>query len=373
MKVDYDNHHHPREEETVVVSSNCSSSEEEENEDEGKDSNSIMFNDLDDIHQEQLNEHPSSKMSSPEKIIRSSSKSSLTSVSVDFDDVCHSTTTERYADKRTMTNVQEKWNAITILPSAMLCLYYLYYQQWKIGIDDGTTVEDVAKTPAATVKATTIRMIPNNLWTRCLDWPMQLLHILFPNILSNTQMEFHYKDIPPTTILALCVGIVLHCPCSFVYHWTYAPAYSDPLKRLKHWSRRLDHSAIHLCSLFWCYGLSLSSCCGGSNHYQHPYCYLLFNLIYNVDSIRCQWEEEMQPRRNQFRILGSMVLYTLPLIVFDTTDEGWQVFQQVWCLFVVSLWLFAAYPLGGWSHAAFHIVMVAVPPILLDYVARKEA
>ena len=69
-----------------------------------------------------------------------------------------------------------------------------------------------------------------------------------------------------------------------------------------------------------------------------------------------------------------MILYTSPLLLFDdiTPKVGKLVFQQIWLLFVIALWLFAAYPLGGWSHSAFHLVMLAVPPLLLDYVAMKE-
>ena len=101
--------------------------------------------------------------------------------------------------------------------------------------------------------------------------------------------------------------------------------------------------------------------------------FFAFNFIFNADCIRCHLEEEIKPRRNQLRIIGSMLLYTSPLL-FMTDEDGsrLQLFRKVWTLFVVAVWFFAAYPIGGWSHAAFHIVMVAVPPLLLDMVAEME-
>ena len=57
----------------------------------------------------------------------------------------------------------------------------------------------------------------------------------------------------------------------------------------------------------------------------------------------------------------------------DEDGSRLQLFRKVWGLFLVAIWFFAAYPVGGWSHAAFHIVMVAVPPLLLDMAAKMEA
>jgi hypothetical protein len=125
----------------------------------------------------------------------------------------------------------------------------------------------------------------------------------------------------------------------------------------------MDHSAIHAASICWSYSIS-----GGS------LAFLLLNLLYNADCIRCHWEEEIKPRRNQVRILGSMLLYTSPLL-FMSDDDGsrFVLFCKIWSYFVVAVWCFVAYPIGGWSHAAFHIVMVAVPYLLLLMAAKMEA
>jgi len=38
---------------------------------------------------------------------------------------------------------------------------------------------------------------------------------------------------------------------------------------------------------------------------------------------------------------------------------------QLLLIFVVSGWLFARYPLGGYSHGMFHIVIALAPPLVL--------
>lgn len=236
-----------------------------------------------------------------------------------------------------MTPFQEKVNAITILPSVLLCISYMVSGKW------------IRPETIALAKQTLVDMTPSeqsDVLSGCINWK------LVPNL----------PYCPPLTILAISIGVILHCPCSFVYHWYYA-ANPNPTERFKHWSRRLDHSAIHACSILWSYSIS-----GGSVPF------LVFNLVYNADCIRWHWEEEIKPRRNQLRIIGSMFLYTSPLLFMEDEDGSrLQLFRKVWSLFVVAVWFFAAYPVGGWSHAAFHIVMVAVPPLLLDMVADMEA
>mmetsp|Transcript_9914 Transcript_9914/g.21039 ORF Transcript_9914/g.21039 Transcript_9914/m.21039 type:complete len:353 (-) Transcript_9914:28-1086(-) len=245
---------------------------------------------------------------------------------------------EKYADKRSMTPFQEKINAVTILPSAILCIYYMVSGKWILP----ETVEMAMQALENSTSAQQFNLLSGG----CINWA------LFPRL---TYM-------PPPTILSISIGVLLHCPCSFIYHWFYA-ANPNPTERFKHWSRRLDHSAIHACSILWSYSIS----CGSVP-------FVVFNLAYNADCIRRHFEEEIKPRRNQLRIIGSMLLYTSPLL-FMQDDDGsrLQLFRKVWGLFVVAVWFFAAYPVGGWSHAAFHIVMIGVPPLLLDMAAKMEA
>ena len=239
---------------------------------------------------------------------------------------------EKYANARTMTPFQEKVNAVTILPSFFLCLHYIAAGKW--------------------ILPETMEMAKDMLRGKydeprgCINWTY------LPDLTS----------MPPPTIIAICLGIIVHCPWSFIYHYKYA-ANPNPVERLKHWSRRCDHSAIHAASICWSYSIS----CGSIP-------FLLLNLLYNADCIRCHWEEEIKPRRNQVRILGSMLLYTSPLL-FMQDDDGsrFVLFRKIWSYFVVAVWCFAAYPIGGWSHAAFHIVMIAVPVLLLDMAAKMEA
>lgn len=269
-----------------------------------------------------------------------------------------------YADQRTMTRFQEKINALTILPSGVFCVYYLWTGQW-IRPETVEWALELARITTSTTART------KNYVTGIADCT------------TSGTFFFPYPP-PPPTILAICLGILIHCPCSFLYHWQYA-ANPDATARFQHWSRRLDHSAIHFCSIFWAYGLSGSPCGPTSSRHEDTTtttttfrdthhvlwsCFVAVNVLYNIDSIRCHWEKEIQPRRNQLRILISMLLYTSPLL---WQEPNLVVFGQVWVLFAVALWFFAAYPIGGWSHAAFHVIMVGVPPILLDRVAILEA
>lgn len=239
---------------------------------------------------------------------------------------------EEYANKRQMTLLQEKVNAITILPSALQCVHYMLSQKW--------------------FRDETLQKAKETL--------MSNKDALQDDILLSLECMsvFSYR-LPPPTILAICIGVILHCPCSFLYHWKYAPAISIPSEKFKHWSRRLDHCAIHVCSALWSYSLS-----GGS------IAYFGLNVVYNAHCIKCHLQKEIVPRRNQMRILLSMLLYTAPLLFMHSKL---QIFLKVWSIFGVAVWFFAAYPVGGWSHAAFHLVMMAVPPLLLDMVADMEA
>uniref|UniRef100_A0A7S4IN07 Post-GPI attachment to proteins factor 3 n=1 Tax=Odontella aurita TaxID=265563 RepID=A0A7S4IN07_9STRA len=229
-----------------------------------------------------------------------------------------------YSIGRNMTPIQERWNAITIIPNAFYCLFYLFAGKWISQIDI-----DANRGEAADL-ASVDEMFPG----------VCIRYQLFPNL----------HALPPLSVCAVALGIILHCPCSFLYHWKYAVILPQGLPRIEHWSRRLDHSAIHLCSALWSYGTSGS------------WSYFALNMIYNADSIYRHFEKEVRPKRNQGRILFSMILYTLPLIWRGESV----LFSHIWSIFAVALWLFAAYPLGGWSHSAFHVVMVLVPPILLE-------
>jgi hypothetical protein len=119
----------------------------------------------------------------------------------------------KYMAKREMSPLQERVNAITVMPSALFCFYFLLSGSWLDPAVVDATRDEI--------------MIHQNMekdWTGCISssW--------FPNLHS----------LPPRPVLAAAIGIILHAPCSFVYHWTYAHRLPPGLARTTHWSRRLD-------------------------------------------------------------------------------------------------------------------------------------
>merc|ERR1712125_197012 len=77
----------------------------------------------------------------------------------------------------------------------------------------------------------------------------------------------------------------------------------------------------------------------------------------------------INPRRNKIRILFSLILSTIPLLVLGEYVVFWKSF----IVLTISAWFFAAYPIQGWSHSAFHLVIALIPPILLPAAANLHA
>jgi len=67
----------------------------------------------------------------------------------------------------------------------------------------------------------------------------------------------------------------------------------------------------------------------------------------------------VKPRRNQIRIGGSLILLILPIIWFGngspSTKLGIIFGLTAWI--IIGSWFFVAYPIGGYSHAAFHLTL----------------
>lgn len=57
-----------------------------------------------------------------------------------------------------------------------------------------------------------------------------------------------------------------------------------------------------------------------------------------------------------------MTAYTIPIL--NRGEYG--LFGLVWLVLGVSGWLFAAYPFKGWSHSIFHMVILFLPPVLMQ-------
>jgi hypothetical protein len=215
---------------------------------------------------------------------------------------------ERYSRLREMTPLQERWNALTMLPAPLYCWWFL--------------------------------------------------------------LQYNQQQQIPAPVWAVTWAIFLHAPASMLYHGYYAPNIAAPL-RLLHWSRRLDHAMIHVASTLLSYATS------------HSVPYLLLNVVYNARGVVAQCDgHAVSPQRNKRRIFISVVLYTLPLLWYGHDDDhdqqqatvhaaGISLFLQCWLVLGLGGWLFATYPIGGWSHCAFHLVLALLPPLVLNAAVGK--
>lgn len=226
----------------------------------------------------------------------------------------------KYMAAREMSPFQERMNALTILPSTYYCIMFFLSGSW------------LSK---SFIEAYAHEMIDDNEFdnSQCITWSwLPRMHAL-----------------PPLPPLAAAIGILCHAPFSMIYHWKYAHRLPPGLARTTHWSRRMDQVMIHFCSACMSYATS-----GRLD-------FFLVNALFNMDCIYRQFLQEVRPRRNQTLIGISIVAYTIPLL-----ERG----EFLVCLKLVTLfsaggWLFGQYPIGGWSHSVFHIVMALVPPIMM--------
>jgi len=162
--------------------------------------------------------------------------------------------------------------------------------------------------------------------------------------------------LPPLPVVAAAVGILVHSPFSMLYHWGYA-TYIEPSHRVKHWSRRLDHAFIHFASACAAYATS-----GRLD-------FFLLNAAFNMDCAYRQFEEKVSPRRNLNRIATSVFLYLLPVLVY----KQYFLFFQFSVMFVTGGWLFVQYPVGGWSHGVFHLVLSFLPHLIMKVATQLES
>lgn len=97
--------------------------------------------------------------------------------------------------------------------------------------------------------------------------------------------------------------------------------------------------------------------------------FFLANLIMNVDSIFKQWEKQIIPRRNQTRLIVSILSFTLPILESGDYDY----FGRLWGTMAFAFAIFALYPFGGWSHTVFHLIFLTVPPMMMTYIPTLPA
>lgn len=265
----------------------------------------------------------------------SSSKSSLVNLTRSASATFTIDDPVQYGNKRQMTILQERANALCMVPCFAYCFYYLtttahwvcpdMIEEARSGLNkNGAAAEDV---------------------DGCIDsW-------LLPNMWY----------LPPPTVLCIGVGIFIHNPASFLYHWKYC---TDPtvLDKIDHWARRLDQSLIHLSGALWSYGVSGSPA------------YFALNLLYNLDCIRCICQKVVKPRRNQCRIFLCAILYTAPLLFMadQSGEDSVTVFLHFWVVMLTGTFLFVSYPIGGWSQALFHLVLLFMPKILMNHATTNS-
>jgi hypothetical protein len=48
-------------------------------------------------------------------------------------------------------------------------------------------------------------------------------------------------------------------------------------------------------------------------------------------------------------------------------------FGKLWTVLLTSGWLFGTYPIGGWSHCAFHFVIALLPSLLMNAACELPA
>ena len=253
---------------------------------------------------------------------------------------------ETYMAKRSMTALQERWNAITILPNPLFCLYYLWSAAWVVlqqpqpqqpESEHWSSVESLDKFGTDT---------PNlNWWNR--------LFVTDEHGCLPGYPDYHSMPaLPPLPLVAVFVGIALHAPFSFLYHWQYAFEHGA-----KHWSRRMDQAMIHVCSACFSYAATGNI----------PF--FTANVVYNLICCHRLFSPHERPLRNQARIIVSVLLYTLPILYRGDVT----LFGQLWIVFLVSGWCFATYPLGGWSHTVFHLIIALKPQLMLRVAATLPA
>ena len=215
--------------------------------------------------------------------------------------------TEAYLNRRAMSPMQERMNALTMIPSMLYCAWFLLSGSWwmssALNNEDGLV--------AASEESF--------FGVGCIQSPM---------------FRERVPAMPPMTVIIGAMGGFIHPIFSIIYHWWFATTLESS-KRVAHWSRRLDNGFIHFASATSSYATS-----GRLD-------YFLVNTLFNFDSAIKHFEEKISPRRNSTRIAVSVLLYLLPMIVYGHLWE----FAQFATMFALSGWLFKSYPFGGWSHS----------------------
>jgi len=232
----------------------------------------------------------------------------------------------KYMAEREMTPLQERMNAVTMIPNPIYCFYFIVASKW---------LSDAMIQQHDTQQLDT------------LDESQCITSTWFPRLYA----------MPPLTAVAIAFGITIHAPFSFLYHWRFASTLPPGLPRTNHWSRRMDQSFIHVASAFMAYGTTGN------------WDYFLGNVLFNGDCIYRQFKRKVRPRRNQIRIGLSILAYTFPILRRGDVV----LFSECWLVLFVAGYFFVKYPLGGWSHSAFHLTIALLPPLLMKAAIQLDS
>mmetsp|Transcript_13418 Transcript_13418/g.20152 ORF Transcript_13418/g.20152 Transcript_13418/m.20152 type:complete len:329 (-) Transcript_13418:39-1025(-) len=236
---------------------------------------------------------------------------------------------EKRARSRQMSGTQEVWNAITMLVTPAFGLFFALSGMW-------VTEDTILQAKEHLLGGTDDFSILEPLFEgegRC------IYSTYFPNLYA----------MPPLTTMSIVVGYLIHSPCSIYYHLLCAFKLPPGKERLDHWSRKLDQAMIYVMSFFTCYGTS------GSSQYA------VVSMIFSVDSIYRLFQPVYRPKSILVRMSVAFLMPVLPAILYGYHEQA----KQFFIIFAVSGWMFASYPLGGYSHGIFHLIAALSNPLQL--------
>jgi len=220
--------------------------------------------------------------------------------------------TSPYFSGRQMTNTQEMLNAFTMIPGLLACIYTIHTGSW------------------------------------ISEESMNIAHAN-PSC-QNSNMEdsdiIRMIKLLPYPVLAIAIGVCVHFPFSFYYHWLCARHLPPGYQRISHLSRRLDSAAIHFSSAM--FSLSTSG----------NWIYFSLCALYNADSAFKHFQKKVQPQRNHRRLALAIILYIAPCVFIKNQPLSFFIdaFGKMISLLVIGIWFFVAYPIGGYSHSVFHLL-----------------
>jgi hypothetical protein len=265
---------------------------------------------------------------------------------------------KEFLKNRVMTPAQELWNAVTMLPSPLACLWYL----WNTTQYANNAMLDMETSGAALYTEYSGTSRGTYSWS---DSNTSTANGSVCYYSPYSAHDNHSQSALSWTVYGVACAFALHAPASILYHAYFASRLPCVFERTRHWSRKLDHIMIHVASLVISFSLALAHFSSQTKLQDVilTIVYLLFVAVWNAQAIGMHLSTiHCNPQGNQIYVLVSTLLYTLPL--WWCLHIGW--FLQAWTMLGLGFALFKWYPLGGWSHGMFHLVLVGLPPLLME-------